>query len=347
MWITFYHQSKRYRKSLGLDDTKANRKLAEQRIIPEIVYKLNSGTFFDNQKPKVPTVGEYAKVSFELHKAYRKQSTIYDYERSLRNHILPYFKDTRLDQIKPSDLALWQNKILERVSPGRLKNIRIVLNTIFEDAINDGIMQSNPFNRVKLPKKDPVIIHPFSIDEIKLILDHAKLPYRNFYALGFFTGMRTGEIVALKWDDIDLNNREIHISRSMRMGIESTPKTANSFRSIEILDVLLPYLESQFKLTGNKKSYLFLTGNDTPIFDAKNIRDHDWKKLLKRLDIPYRPLYHMRHSFATLMIQNNEDILWVSYMLGHKSSKTTLERYAKYIKHKEKKRAQFLHQKFL
>ena len=347
MWITFYYHSKRYRKSLGLEDTKTNRKYATNVLLPEIHYKLNSGEFFNNaEKKKVPTVGEFAKVSLELHKSHRKQSTIYDYLLSLKNHILPYFENTLIDQIKPSDLALWQNKVLEKVSAGRLKNIRIVLNTILEDALNDEIITKNPFSSVKLPKRNPIIIHPFILDEIKAILSKAEGMYQSFYAVGFFTGMRTGEIVGLKWEDIDFERKEIHISRSIRMGVESSPKTANSIRTIDLLDTLVPYLKKQFYRTGAKKSYVFLTQNDTHIFDAKNIRDFDWVKVLKKLELPYRPIYHMRHSFASLMIENGEDILWVSHMLGHKSSKTTLDRYAKFTCQKNKKRATFLQSAF-
>ena len=341
LWITFYYQSKRYRKTLGLDDTKANRKYANNVLIPDMLYKLNSGEFF-NTKKKVPTVGEFAQVSLELHKSHRKQSTIYDYQTSLKNHILPYFENTLIDQIKPSDLALWQNKVLEKVSAGRLKNIRIVLNTILEDALNDEIIVKNPFASVKLPKRNPIIIRPFCMDEIKTILARAEGMFQSFYAIGFFTGMRTGEIIGLKWDDIDFEKKEIHISRSIRMGVESTPKTINSIRTIDLLDSLVPYLKKQFYRTGDKESYVFLTQNDTHIFDVKNIRDYDWAKLLKKLDISYRPIYHMRHSFATMMIENGEDILWVSHMLGHVSSKTTLDRYAKFTSRKNKQRATFL-----
>ena len=257
LWITFYYQSKRYRKSLALDDTKGNRKYATNVLIPEIQYKLNSGEFFNTNTKKVPTVGEFAQVSLELHKSYRKQSTIYDYQSSLKNHILPYFENTPINEIKPSDLALWQNKVLERVSAGRLKNIRIVLNTILEDALNDDIITKNPFSSVKLPKRNPIIIHPFSIDEIKTILARAEGMYQCFYAIGFFTGMRTGEIVGLKWDDIDFERKEIHISRSIRMGVESSPKTSNSIRTIDLLDHLVPYLKKQFYRTGDKNSYVF------------------------------------------------------------------------------------------
>jgi len=329
---------------LKLDDTKKNRKYATQTLIPEITYQLNSGEFF--KKSQIPKVSDFARISFKMHEVHRKESTKYDYEASLRLHIIPYFGEHKLDSIKSSDLALWQNKVLERVSARRLKNIRSVFNSILEDAISDGWIDKNPFARVKLPKCAPIDIQPFSMSEIAQILHAAKPSLRAFYAIGFFTGMRVGEIIALKWSDIDFTKREISISKAIRMGRLSSPKTTNSVRTVEIIDVLLPHLKKHYELTGNKESFVFLTGEDTPLFDSKSVRDHDWKRILKELDLKYRTLYQMRHTFTTVMIENGEDILWVSNMLGHKDSTTTLTRYAKYIKREGKQRATFMNAMF-
>ena len=126
------------------------------------------------------------------------------------------------------------------------------------------------------------------------------------------------------------------------MGVISTPKTANSIRYIDIIDSLLPYLKEQYKLTAHKNSYVFLNENDENFYDIKRIRNTHWKRVLKECDLNYRPIYHTRHTFATVMLENGEDILWVSNMLGHKDSTMTLSRYARYIKRDDKKRATFL-----
>ena len=342
LWVTFYHKSKRLRRSLKLDDTKQNRKLATNKIIPELVYKLNSGEFFKNEDNQVPTVGEFAKKSFAIHKPNRKESTQYGYIKAYNKHIKPYFENIRLDKVKPSDIALWQSKVLEVVSIRRLLNTRIILNIIFEDAINDEIIEKNPMTRVKTPKKPRIEIYPFSMREVKMILDSSDGFYKVFYAIGFFTGMRTGEIIGLKWEDIDFEKREITIKRSIRMGKISTPKTQNSYRVIDLLDPLIPYLKEQKKRTFHKNSFIFLTCHDTNLFDGKFIREKHWKNTLKKLNLFYRPLYHMRHTFATIMIENGEDILWVSNMLGHKDSNITLSTYARYIKRENRQRATFL-----
>ena len=104
---------------------------------------------------------------------------------------------------------------------------------------------------------------------------------KAFSALGFFSGMRSGEIIGLMWSDIDFEKREIHIQRAIRMGTISTPKTKNSIRTIDILDNLLPYLKEQYAMTGAKNSYVFLNDKDEHYYDIKRIRNTKWKNLYK------------------------------------------------------------------
>lgn len=339
IWIRFNYQGKNYRKTLGLENTKANMRLAKNEIMPQMQLKLYSGELFEKT---VPTIDEYAKTSFDIHSKTRKASTQADYRISYEKHIKPHLGNKKLDTLKPSDISRWQNKVLESVSPRRLKNIRAVLSTIIQDAMRDELIMRNPLPLVKLPRAEKVEISPFSIDEIYQILDAAQGQFKNFYALAFFTGMRSGEMIGLKWEDIDFFRKEIYVRRAIKMGVVSTPKTANSIRYVDIIDPLLPYLKEQYRLTANKNSYVFLNENDEHFYDIKRIRNTHWKRVLNECDLKYRPIYHARHTFATVMLENGEDILWVSNMLGHTDSTMTLSRYARYTKRDDKKRATFL-----
>ena len=345
MWITFYHQSKRFRRTLNLDDTKANRKFATQQIIHEIQYKLNNRVFFETeakQKNKIPTVEEFSSVSFEIHKHERRELTQAKYLRLYAIHIAPTFKNERLNNIKPSALAKWQNKLLETLSTKTVKGVRTVFNTMFDDALKDELITKNPFTHIKRPiNVDVIEKNPFSLEEIFSILKEMPESMRAFFAIGFYTGMRTGEIIGLKWSDINFKELTIHVQRSRRQGIESLPKTKNSIREIDIIEPLLPYLLKHKELEVSEE-YIFETYAGKPFNTSDKISAHYWKPTLKKLGIAYRNLYQMRHTFASMMISNGEDILWVSNMLGHKDSSMTLQVYARYIKQTKRKRASFI-----
>lgn len=345
LWVRFSLDGEVIKRSLNIEDNKVNRKLANTQIVPQLIIKINSGEFFEKDKQTVPTVDEFAKISFKLHEEHRKSSTLDRMYSNYNKHIVPYFKNKKLTAIKPSDISLWQNKLLNEfnLKPKRVKDIRTVLSVIFEDALHDEIILFNPARRAsKLPTQAPPQIVPFSLYEIKLILESADEQFKNFFAVAFFTGARTGEIIGLKWEDIDFKKDSISIKRTVGKGLISTPKTQESNRTIEMLTVLKPYLKEQFKRTGKEDSFIFLNRNNTHYYDSNKIRDYSWKKTLERADIKYRTLYNTRHSFASLMISRGEDILWVSHMLGHTNTEMTLRKYAKYIKDNTKKRATFL-----
>ena len=340
IWVDFYdNEGKRQRKSLKLPNTKANMRLAKNKIVPTLLYRLENNEFIEKS---VPTLNEYKIKSFEMNKSHRRETTQNDYEISYKKHIAPYLGKKRLDKIKASDLELWQNKVIESVSPRRLKNIRAVLSGILNDAYRDELIDKNPLTLVRTIKADKVNIKPFSIDDISLILANSTGQIKNFFALAFFSGMRSGEMIGLKWCDVDLLRLEIKPQRSRKMGKDGKLKTESSYRVIEILDSLLPYLKNQYLLTGSKNTYVFLNENDEPLYDIKRVRNTHWKKTLKMCNLDYRPIYHTRHTFATIMLENGEDILWVSNMLGHTDSTMTLSKYARYTKRENKKRGQFL-----
>ena len=345
LWYSYTSNGKRVRKPLGLDDTKANRKFVENEIFPDLLVKIKNDELFKNTI-EVPTVNEFIIKSLDLHKNRRKALTQKDYIGIHKNHIKDFLGHKKLNEIKPSHIEHWQNYLIDKnVSASRIQTIRTVLFTMYNDAMKDEIIDKNPLTLVRTPIIKQVEINPFTLDEMKLIITKADGQLKNFYATAFFTGARSGELFGLKWSDVDFENLEIDISRRIKNGEIDLPKTKSSIRTIDILDILLPYLKEQYKLTGDLNSYVFLNQHNEHFYDIKRIRERYWKKHLKVVGLDYRPIYHTRHSFTTLMLSNNEDILWVSNMLGHKDSTTTLSKYSRYIKRDKKKRATFLDNK--
>jgi len=340
LWVRFSLNSEVIKKSLNIEDNKVNKKLALTQIIPQMILKVHSGEFFNTTI--VPTLKDMITISLNIHRGSRKFLTNKGYESVFRNNIIPYFGNRKLDSIKPSELLLWQNDLLESNASKSVAKIRTIFYGVFEDAIRDELINKNPFIAVKTPKIEiKRKINTFSKDEIFSIIDSMDIKIRAYFAIGFFTGMRTGEITALKFEDIDLKAKTIKVQRTRNKGIESTPKTISSVREIDILDVLLPYLQEHCDLYYHQE-YLFETRNRVPFYTASQIARTYWVPVLEKLKLIHRNLYQMRHTFASMMIASGEDILWVSNMLGHKNSAITLQVYAKYTKNDKKVRGTFL-----
>lgn len=334
LWVRFSLNGEVIKKSLNIEDNKANKKLANTQIIPQLILKISTGEFFEKDKQVVPTVDEYSIISFDAHKCERKGTTTTDYKNIYNKHIKPHFGNKRLDKIKVSDINVWKNGLFSDLglSSKRVNDIKKVLGTIIEDAVMDEIISSNPVRKSRpLPAHQQKDIEPFSLDEISTILNSTNGQDRNLIATLFLTGIRTGECIGLKWSDIDFERREININRTVGRGIEGTPKTVSSKRTIPILNSLLPFLQEQFKITGKLNTYLFLNTQNKNFFDSKNIRDGLWKKALKDANVRYRTIYQTRHTFCSINLQNGEDLIWISRILGHKNPKITLEKYSKYI----------------
>lgn len=259
-----------------------------------------------------------------------KPSSIEKYSHILENILLPEFGDMEIVDIKPLDLRLWFAKY-NHLSPKTRRDYLIVLRGVFQEAFFNEEIQRNPVDVIRLPKLQRSRIQPFELYEIRLILQNSSGWHRNYYAIVFFTGMRSGEIIALKWSDINFLKREIYIQRTRRKGVETTPKTVDSVRLVPIFDDLLSYLENQFEITGEKGSYVFLNG-DKPFRDTNSCLDRPWRALLKRLMIPYRRLYNTRHTFATLLLNSNKFTKnQISMMLGHTNNQMLFQVYANFI----------------
>lgn len=341
LWVRFSLDNENIRKPLNLDSTKENKKLANLQIIPQMLLKVYSGKFFENESVNIPTVDEYMQKSFELHKGSRSDSTSLMYKRNYNKHIKHVFGDMKITMVTSEQITHWQNNIKEKehLAKSSILRIRSCLNVMFEDAFENDIIQINPIRRAKKlretenPKVKRIGLKPFNLMEIKSILDVLKDSDKNLIATLFYTGMRAGECVGLKWEYVDFNKRTISIREQMVDGVQkSILKTARSQRTIPMIDILVPYLKNQYELTGKQNDYVFLTCRSNKHYHgAGKIREQIWLKALKLANVPYRNLHQTRGTFISTLISNGEDINFVSKIAGHENVKVTLEKYSEYI----------------
>lgn len=221
----------------------------------------------------------------------------------------------------------------------KLKTIRLycaVLNMIFNYAVENELIKSNPFFMPRLKKEleNTDTINVFDMEEVVELIKKAKGELKTFLILGFFTGARTGEILALTFEDLDFKNKEIRINKTLgENGILNSPKTASSNRVIDMLDIVKTELEKlKFKKSSEK------------IFKFKRIKiRNEFNLLQEKLNMKQRRLYDTRHSFASIMLSRGEEPMWVGCkMMGHKNLNETYKTYAKYLPKKVVQRANFL-----
>lgn len=332
----------RFRRSTGRPSTPANLKYVEKNWQSEYDRLIGKSSEIEINDGEI-TVEVYGKKSLEAHRTDRRENTHKEYEGIFKQRIIPVFGNMPLSKIVQTDLMAWQGLLKdEGLSPKRIHNIRMVLQGIMNDAYADGLINRSPFQGLKGVKQKSADVYPFTLDEVRHILSNADGWFQNFLGVAFFTGMRTGELMALRWEDINLQSKKIRIERATRGGITGDPKTESSKRVIDMLPPVESALREQFKLTGLKGGAIFVNTRGYDFRDAGSIRKTYWYPLLKKLLLSQRDLYQTRHTFATMMISRNEDILWVSQMLGHKDASITLKFYAKHNDEKNVKRASFL-----
>lgn len=360
-----YGDGQRARPSTNLKDTPKNRKLLQDNVIPKIQLQILNGEYNPKNKQEIvpQTLKEYGYKSLKRHKNKRREHVQIAYIQHFETKIVPYFGNRLIPHISATDLMDWQNELLEKYQASSVKKYRTVFNGILEDARKELIngkklITENPFRDVEVPKEvdvfedwddeveqDDYKVNPFTLEEIDELISKARGQLRNFIGIMSRTGMRPGELIACRWSDILFDEEIIKVRRTRIKKKNGPPKKKASVRDVEMLSGVKEFFLQQYELTGgDPKGDVFLNSSRKPYYSHDTITVQ-FKKLLKKRDERY--LYQLRHSFATMMITRGEDILWVSRMLGHKSSDITLKTYAKAYelskdKSKRQKRAEFL-----
>ncbi|WP_428738897.1 tyrosine-type recombinase/integrase [Sulfurimonas sp.] len=274
---------------------------------------------------------EYYAVKFLDKKKFNvSDGTIKKYQR-INTELCAKFGKLPISSLKVSTIS---DFIYSLGHTGKtLKDYITILNGTFQQALYDEAIVRNPINHIERPKAKRTEIKPFTKGEIEKLLNKSDGWIRNYIALAVYTGMRSGEIVGLKWKDVDFQNGFIDIKRSRHHGVDGSTKTSSSTRRIVIFDSLMPYMKNQHKLTSKLKAYVFMPYDNRPMQDSGQFNRVAWKNLLKDCNIEYRRVYNLRHTFATMMLQSGKfSVNMISDMLGHNSVQMLFNVYAKYIK---------------
>ena len=292
------------------------------------------------------TVGQWMDVWFENYAKIKvRPSSHQTYRGYIDNHIKPNIGDISLSKLSSLDLQKFYKKLLsggrvERIeakkqpkglSAKTVRNINQVISSAMEFAKSQKLIAANPTDGCALPKLEHREMKTLPAEQLASFLREAKESgVFELYYIELATGLRRGELLGLKWADIDLEHGSLRVRRQVsRVNgevVEAPLKTKNSYRSVSIGADAVEILKSQKRKVNGTSEYVFPSPTGGPISPDSVL--HMLHRVLKRTGLPKVRFHDLRHTFATLALQNGVDIKTVSGMLGHYSAGFTLDTYA-------------------
>lgn len=286
---------------------------------------------------KQKTIREIAVAWKEYKRPYVKQSTMAAYVLILENHIIPCFGDC--DSLHEKEVqAFVLQKLEKRLSIKSVKDILIVLKMVMKYGVKNEWMNYYEWD-IKYPTASAnKELEVLSVAHHRAILNYIQSHF-TFTGLGIYislsTGLRIGEICALKWSDVNVADGTITVSRTIERIyiiegekkhtelVINTPKTQNSCRAIPMSKELLTMIKPLKKVVND--DFYVLTNDEHPT-EPRTYRNY-YSKLMTKLGIPKLKYHGLRHSFATRCIEAGCDYKTVSVLLGHSNISTTLNLY--------------------
>lgn len=265
------------------------------------------------------------------------------YEGRIYTHIIPQIGQIPLNKLTQNELQQFYarlkksgrkkhvEKFGEGLSDRMVRSCHTTCRTALEKAVTEGLLRSNPAVGCKLPPKKAKEMQVLTPAEIIRFLTQAKEEgYYEIFLLELTTGMRRGEILALKWRDLNLATGELHIARQViRVKGEtmvSQPKTKSSLRTVILAPDMVEIL-AELK-TEVKGEWIF----PSPVNEGQPRNPcalyHRFQNILERANCKKVRFHDLRHTFATMAIENGMDIKTLSAMIGHVSAETTLNIYS-------------------
>jgi integrase len=331
--IDCYDQhGKRYRKSLPEETTKQR----AREVLRDIEEKISKRAFVHEKK--IPVYGEVAKQWLEYKKENIRITTWEMYEYIIKLHFKE-FDDVKISLISTASIEKFITaKRKGQMNISTLRKILGTLNQIMAYAVRHKYIESNPVRDAEKPRNTGKYIgaekiRVLSPEQINAFLE--KVTNQKYYTLfltAVMTGVRQGELLGLKWSDIDFQKKQAHIRRTFNHGRFFEPKTKGSIRDIDLSPIVIREL-AKWKLinSDNELDLVFPSENGTPI-DCVNMVKQQFCPVLKAACCPKIRFHDLRHTYASLMIELGVNIKYISNQLGHANPTTTLNIYAHLIK---------------
>lgn len=350
--ITFTYKGVKCREPLSnLEVNSKNIKYAE-RTLGEIHNKIERGTFnYGEYFPRSArlkifgnaSTGKTVKVYLEEYLVICKTrklspSTIGGYKKCLNAleslHVFP------ASELTPAALKTWIQS--QKTTLKTIRNQLSFLRSALDEAVTDGVLQINPVSLVtasryqssKTDEESDYIVDPLSPAEVEALLHAAgNKQWENLFRFAIETGMRSSELCALRWRDIDFIGKTAHVQNASVVGVIKGTKTKAGTRKIELTEEALYALTCQKPFTFMKDAMVFEDPKtESPWAGADAIRKKAWVPTLRKAGIRYRNPYQTRHTFATRHISRGANLFWLASQMGHKGPEMLFRHYGRYLK---------------
>lgn len=277
-------------------------------------------------------------------KTYRRQvensqlspSTFSGYAKAIASERMRRWHGMRVNEVTPSGLRDWISEM--DCTSKFIRNLMIPLRSVLEDALNDGLIEFDPFERIALgklirqtAKASDYVISPYTAAERDTLLAACRDDERPMVQFWFETGLRPGELQALEWDSIDLERRIARITQNQVAGVVKAPKTAAGRREVDLSQAAIAALQAA---RANRCESVRIWNNPAtrkPWENDAQLRKTLWQPLCRRAGIEYRNPYQVRHTFASSLLTSGHNPWYVAAQLGHEDVEMVFRTYGKLI----------------
>ena len=272
-----------------------------------------------------------------------RERTYERYEEILRLHVKPALGRLKLKALTPAHVQdFYRDRLDSGFSPATVQKIHVILHKALSQAVSWSLVPRNAGEAVRAPRPAPKEMRPLSPDEAHRLLKTVRGDrLEALYVLAIHTGMRQGELLGLKWENVDLAANAIRVRhtllRTKGRVILGEPKTKKSRRTVHLTGAasraLEEHLERQLKVMERlgdlyrDQGLVFTTEVGTPI-NPSNLRKRSFAPLLQKASLPRLRFHDLRHTCATLLLSKNIHLKYVQELLGHATVSITLDTYS-------------------
>jgi len=275
-----------------------------------------------------------------------RQSTFDRYESAIRLHIKPALGKLKLKKLTPLHVqGFYQDRLDAGLAPATVHKLHAILHQTLDQAVRWHMIPRNVAKAVKAPRPAPKEMSTLSAEETRRLFEAARgEKLEALYVLTVHTGMRQGELLALKWQDVDLENAAISVRRTLTKSgsrlLLGEPKTKKSRRTIRLTEAVVRALREHLtrqmedmQRLGDlyRDQGLVFSSEVGTLINPTNLRKRSFTPLLKRAGLPSIRFHDLRHTCATLLLSRNVHPKYVQELLGHASIAITLDTYSHVI----------------